>query len=329
MDAIDFVLPWVDGSDPAWRAEKAKYTGTQPGDDREIRYRDWDNLRYIFRGFEKFAPWVNRVHFVTWGHLPPWLNESCAKLHIVNHREFIPGQYLPIFSCNPIEMNLNRIPGLSERFVYFNDDTFLLKPMRPEQFFKNGLPADSAILFPYPNDARGGIGGIVSSNMELINVNFKKAAMLRANFFKFFNYRYGTCLRYTLGGLAYPHIIGFWRSHYPNPYLKRTFETLWEREYATLDATCRNRVRGPSDVNQWLARYWQLASGQFSPIRPGKKLYFALRNDNTAALTAIRSQAYEVICLNDREGIADFEGQKRLIQEAFESILPEKSAFEK
>ena len=329
MGAIDFVVPWVNGGDPEWQAEKAMYSGGVRGDDRVIRYRDWENVKYMFRAFERFTPWVNRVHFVTWGHLPPWMNEACPKLHIVNHQDYIPEQYLPTFNCNPIELNMHRISGLSEQFVYFNDDMFVLRPMLPEQFFRKGLPSESAILFPYASDARNSVGCIASNDMDLINANFQKGEMLRANFFKFFNWRYGPSLRYTLAALPFPHIIGFWRSHYPNPYLKQTFETLWEKEYTALDATSRNRVRTGADVNQWLARYWQLASGQFTPSAPGPKRYFALKDDNSEALYAIRHQAYDIVCLNDREAVHDFEKQKQLIKEAFESILPYKSGFEK
>ena len=58
---IDFVMIWVDGNDPEWRKEKDKYSNNVDNntDNREARFRDWDNLQYWFRGVEKFAPWVN------------------------------------------------------------------------------------------------------------------------------------------------------------------------------------------------------------------------------------------------------------------------------
>ena len=69
-DKIDFVMIWVDGNDPEWRKEKNLYDKSNTkGDDAEVRYRSWDNLQYWFRGVEKFAPWVNKIHFVTWGAL--------------------------------------------------------------------------------------------------------------------------------------------------------------------------------------------------------------------------------------------------------------------
>ena len=123
---IDFVVTWVDGNDPVWQAEKAKYSPNKNADNRNVRYRDWDNMQYWFRAVEKFAPWVNKVHFVTYGHLPKWLNTDCPKLNIVKHSDFIPSQYLPTFSSRSIELNIHRIHGLSDKFIYFNDDMFIL-----------------------------------------------------------------------------------------------------------------------------------------------------------------------------------------------------------
>ena len=145
MEKIDFVIPWVDGSDPAWREEFQRYSPTKGMDAGENRYRDWNNLRYWFRGVEKFAPWVNTVWFVTWGHVPQWLDRNAPKLRIVRHEDYIPVKISADFNCNPIELNFHRIPGLAEKFVYFNDDMFLLRPVEPEIFFKNGLPRDCCI----------------------------------------------------------------------------------------------------------------------------------------------------------------------------------------
>lgn len=125
---IDFVITWVDNSDPAWRESCQKHAKAQG---RHIavcseRYRDWDNLRYWFRGIEAFAPWVNKIHFVTCGHLPSWLNTQAPKLHIVKHSDYMDERYLPTFSSHPIEFCMHKIEGLSDHFVYFNDDTFII-----------------------------------------------------------------------------------------------------------------------------------------------------------------------------------------------------------
>ena len=74
MDKIDFVLPWVDGSDKEWIAQKNQYMATRtnilsgdPEANAGNRYRDYGLLKYWFRSVERFAPWVNRVFFVTCG----------------------------------------------------------------------------------------------------------------------------------------------------------------------------------------------------------------------------------------------------------------------
>ena len=95
MNEIDFVILWVDGNDPAWREEFVRTRQAENDDASEIRYRDWRNLHYWFRSAERFAPWVRKVHFITWGHLPAWLRRDHPKLHIVNHRDFIPAEYSP------------------------------------------------------------------------------------------------------------------------------------------------------------------------------------------------------------------------------------------
>src|SRR5699024_8846127 len=141
-EKIDFVLTWVDGNDPDWQKVKNQYTVKDLGDNRDIRFRDWDNLQFWFRGVENFTPWVNKVHFVTWGHIPKWLNINHPKLNIVYHHDYIPEKYLPTFSSHVIELNLHRIKGLSDRFVYFNDDTFITKTMKESDFFISGLPCD-------------------------------------------------------------------------------------------------------------------------------------------------------------------------------------------
>ena len=131
---IDFVLPWVDGNDPKWLKEKNKYI-TYKGDSNINRYRDFDNLKYLFRGIEKYASWVNKIFFVTWGHIPKWLNTNNEKIRIVKHDEFIPKEYLPTFNSNVIELNLHRIQDLSEHFVLFNDDVFILEKNISLRFF--------------------------------------------------------------------------------------------------------------------------------------------------------------------------------------------------
>lgn len=123
MNNIDFVVLWVDDSDPNWLNDKAKYNPEtsekiKSDVDTAARYRDWNNMKYWFRSIEKFAPWVRKIHFVTYGHLPDFLDTNNEKIHIVNHEDIIPSDCLPNFNASAIEININNIPGLSEQFVF-------------------------------------------------------------------------------------------------------------------------------------------------------------------------------------------------------------------
>lgn len=81
MNKIDFVLPWVDGSDEAWIRQRNEYLNIRDGDLSNSRFRDWENLQYWFRGVEKFTPWVNHIYFITWGHIPSWAEYGESETH--------------------------------------------------------------------------------------------------------------------------------------------------------------------------------------------------------------------------------------------------------
>lgn len=328
MNEIDFVITWVDGSDPAWQTEKRRYTPLENQDDNPYRYRDWDLLRFFFRGVEQFTPWVRKVHFITCGHLPAWLNTECEKLHVVRHEEYIPEEALPVFNSNAIEIGMHRIEGLAEQFVYFNDDTLLLRPMEPECFFKNGLPCDDAILSPVIPEGNGDICKTILNNMQIINRYFDKHQVISENPGKWINPIYGTQLLRTLFLMPWHHLPGFFNDHLPNAFLKSTFETVWAAEPELLLQTEFHRFRDYSgDVSQWLMRYWQFCSGKFVPASPGRGKDLDITAGDTPDI--IRRQRYGMICLNDSAAVTDFETLRQRLDDAFRSILPGKSMFEK
>lgn len=327
---IDIVLLWVDGNDPVWQAEYARYAPCVEGDKRKVRFRDWDNLRFLFRGIEKYAPWVGKVHFVTCGHVPKWLNLEAHKLHFVKHTDFIPAEYLPTFSSHSIELNLHRIKSLSDQFVYFNDDTFLIDSIPEERFFKNGLPCDIAALNTIQPNAQG-IDHIICNDLILINKYFSKRDLLLKHLGKWFNNKYIRQWYRTLVLLPWSLHTGFVDPHLPNAYLKSTFERVWELEPEILRKTSETRFRSNTDVNQFLIRYWRLCSGEFSPYNVWKDSeYVAIQNDNLDYISdLICNQRKRVICLNDSDSTVDFEKAKHSLISAFNSLLPEKSSFEK
>lgn len=329
---IDVVITWVDGSDPVWLEQKREYDQKINGIDinakNAARYRDWENLQYVFRGIEKFMPWVNNVFFVTCGHLPKWLNVNCEKLKIVKHSDFIPSQYLPTFNSNAIELNFHRIDELSENFINFNDDMFVVAPTKPEDFFVDGIPKDMAVLSPAPC-FRDVMCCIEANNFGIINDYFSVGDINR-NWRKWYNLKYGKLMIRTMLFSRFHSILGIYEPHIPISHLKSVIANLWDLEEKVLNDTCMNRFRGYNDVNVWLFRHWQIMTGKFVPRRKNFGVHLGIEKNEEQILKLLRNpKKYRVLCINDSSDVTDFEIKKNKINSALDFLLPEKSAFEK
>lgn len=327
---IDFVMIWVDGNDPEWRREKSKYDGKViTASNSEVRFRDWDNLQYWFRGVEKFAPWVNKIHFVTWGHLPEWLDTTNPKLNIVKHTDFIPEEYLPTFSSHTIELNLHRIEGLAEQFVYFNDDMFFTAPVKPEDFFKDGKPCDIAALdcIFFGKDSAGSFNG---ADITVINSHFKKKRILKRDWRKWYNPKNGIrSVIKTMLLYPWPWFPGMLYQHACNSFLKSTFKEVWAKEFELLDKTCSHRFRKQGDLNQWVMKFWQLAEGNFEVRREKFAYCYHVKESNFAKLLEdIPSGRHSLLCINDTANTKNLEDKKAKLKEVFEACFTEISSFE-
>lgn len=333
MQEIDFVVTWVDGGDPAWRREKGKYTPGTSDDGREERYRDFGLFRYWFRGVERFAPWVRKVHLVTWGHVPEWLNTDCPKLNVVRHDDFIPKEFLPTFNSNVIEIYMHRIEGLAEQFVYFNDDIYLTRPIKPEFFFREDLPCDMLALQPVvANRDNPVMSHLFLNNALVLSKYFDKRENVRSQPGNYFHIGYPPLyFFYNLLELSFPRFTGFYTVHGPMPFLKSTFSELWEKEEEALRNMSHNRFRSRDDLTPYLFREYQKLSGRFRAKNIQKDFkIFPVFGRTDKLLHAIRKQKKKIICINDisiPEDRADEAG--KAICEAFRQILPSPSGFEK
>lgn len=146
MEKIDIVYTWVNGEDPNWELKRKKYREGAPlfldaytAQDGNLRYIEQDELKISIRSLVSFAPWVNHIYIVTDQQVPSWLHVG-NEVTIVDHKDIIPEKYLPTFNSSVIEAFLHNIEGLSEHFIYFNDDVFLCRTVSPEDFFYKGKP---------------------------------------------------------------------------------------------------------------------------------------------------------------------------------------------
>ena len=325
---IDFIIPWVNGGDPEWLQLMETYSTSHVQKD-PCRFRDWNILKFWFRAVEQFAPWVRRIHFVTCGQIPDWLNTEHPKLRIVDHKDYIPQEYLPTFSSHTIELNFHRIPGLAEHFVYFNDDMLLNGPVQPDDFFRNGLPCDCAILDQFlPMGIEDAYCHAQCNVMAFINRHFDKHRLMRQAPGLWFSPVYG---KYLLKNLYYapPRLFSnFQNGHVASSMLKSTYETVWQMEPELLSKTCHNKFRSIQDVNQYIMSYYNLCAGKFSPRSPGFGKSYQAGNGNPMLYEDIRTGMHKVICINDNPLVPDFPMEKDRIQRLYEEKFPNKSQFE-
>lgn len=140
LGPVDVVITTVDGSDPAWQekfntmlergSKSALAKTTNSG-----RYSSHDELRFLLRSLYYYAPYVRTIHLVTDSQKPAWLDIDDPRINLVDHRDIIDAKYLPTFNSDAIESCLWKIPGLSERFLYFNDDILLTSLTSESTFY--------------------------------------------------------------------------------------------------------------------------------------------------------------------------------------------------
>ncbi len=334
-EPIDFVITWVDGNDEEWLKEKNQYMPKEKNGGSPNRYKDWGLFPYLFRGIEKFAPWVNKVYLITWGHLPKWINTNNPKLVIINHKDYIPEKYLPTFNSNVIELNVHRIQDLSENFVLFNDDTFIIKDVSPKDFFVNDKPCDTLALNVHCPKKSMIIQSICNNNVGIINEHFDYSSTFKKNWKLWFHPKNGRNMLRTFALCSCPRYPGFWQSHLPLSHKKSIFKKMWEIEPEIMDLTSSHKFRESTEVNHWLMKEWYIASGEVvnRSANIGQAFYVG-RDDidkiGGSIISTISKQKKKMVCVNDGDLTDErFEAFVPKMIEAFDKILPEKSSFEK
>lgn len=327
---IDIVILWVNDQDKKWQ-EKKKEWQIREGieDNQEERYRDWDNLHYLFRGIEKYASWVNQVFLVTDNQKPSWLNEDYEKVTVVDHTEIIDSKYLPTFNSRAIELNIHKIKGLSENFVYFNDDLFIIDKTKPTDFFINNIPRDIGIR-NVMSPTQEQIHKVIYNNLAIINKEFKIINTIKSKPINWINIRYGLGVVKNILLLPWNSFTGFIDPHISISYNKLTFKKVWRKYELELTNTTKSKFRKDYNYNQWLMRYWQLASNNFIPRKRNIGTSISVSDDKSIdkSIDYISNQKGRLLCVNDNEELEDFMLAKNQINRALEKLFPSKSKFE-
>lgn len=305
---IDAVFTWVDDRDPAWRAAKASALRTAEARDQALaasgdaRFRDRDELRYSLRSLHVHAPWIRMIHLVTAGQRPSWLVDD-PRVRVVDHAEILPPDALPTFNSHAIETALHRIPGLAEQFVYLNDDFFLGRPVRPEQFFSpGGIPA----VFAAP----GPIGLPTADDVPYVGAAHTNRNLLSERF----------------GATITQHLF-----HTPYPHRRSVVEAVAASFPDAVARTARNRFRSSDDVSMLssLAQHFGLLSGTAYDASITTRFVDSSRPNIGIVLRELLRRDVDTFCIADHHDYALPQEQvAEMLAAFFEQYFPVRPPWE-
>lgn len=334
---IDIVYLWVDGNDPDWRAKRHRAAEKLCAVTRnamalygnvEGRFRDNDELRYSLRALERFFPGHGHIYIVTDNQAPTWLRPS-ERLTLIDHSELIPAKSLPTFDSGNIESYIHRIPGLSERYFYFNDDVFFGAPVDlADWFWTGGVYAawsdDAAVTDePLRPDATSLENACRLSNQwlsEKVKVSHSQSAASGNSFERQIAGHY----RHTFRTFA----------HAPRPMLKSVLFEL-EKSAADMFKQVRSTVFRtwvkPTIVSDFVLR-WALAHG-VAKIRDYSHMYVSSGDaDKASQLDDLVSSIGEVdfFCVNDTTDDAQpHDPRLAKVRDTLQQMFAQPSSFER
>lgn len=309
---IDLVYLWVDGDDPKWQAKKNTFIG-KIEENSEInckgRYFDNDELKYSLRSVEKYAPWIRNIFIVTDDQIPEWLDTENPKIKIIDHKEILPPQSLPCFNPSLLECFLHKIPGLSEHFLFANDDTFFNKTVFPETFFAiDGFP-----IIRLTKKSFRRLRWFYRKNIRKKPLYHYSKIIENAS--KLVKKKYGV----YYNGMPHHNIDAYLKSN-----LQKNVEVVFKNEFEKM---FKNHIRNYEDIQRIIYSYTALAEKRGYLRYVSKKESYHLLIHNKNAYENLKKYNPTLFCMNDSQYANDDDRMKA--KEFLENHFPEKSSFEK
>lgn len=292
---MDAVITYVNGLDPVWQDE---YSSAVGGEVLSKRYRDWGTLKCLLRGIERHIPSVKNVFLVVSGEtqVPDWIDRSVVR--VVLHKDIIPERFLPTFNSTTIEMFLHRIPGLSEEFLYFNDDMFPVADCSHEDFFRDGK---AVIGFARHLVA----GGKYKKRVRNSDRQARKALGMR------------------------PGLFFVRPQHTCSPMLRSESEAVYAFSQDIIFKVV-SRLRTTSNFNQYLFLDYLYYQGKTVPGKISNKHLSPAVHSPETIVSNILDPKTKLLCINDVSmSDEDFERYRSAVLDAFGKHFPEVSRFEK
>lgn len=302
-DPIDVVVMWVNSEDPVWQNDFRYWSERERGNKDRCRIRDLGQLKYFMRSVDQYCPWVRYVWLVLYGptQIPEWVNKECPKLKIIYHKDFIPEEYLPTFNSFVIDMNLHRIEGLSNNFIFCNDDMLFLKGLKETDCFKNDRPQ-----FPFKYLHKGHF----TSNI----VPFDKT--LQTNF-KFIQKICGS--EYTVDKVY----------HMPIPFNKTVYQFMWEKYGDEIrESLIDSRFRQSKNIFNWSIFFIQQIMKLADNVSISRN-YLSLTDYISIPALVQTINSSHFCCINDTEQLRRHENKvKSVLIGELEKKFKNKSVFE-
>jgi hypothetical protein len=323
LSPVDVVYLWVDGNDLQWRARRrlarqrltsADHVDLAAYSNVEGRFRDNDELRHSLRALEQFFPDHGHVYLVTDQQTPQWLRWH-PRLTVIDHRELIPACALPTFDSGNIESYIHRIPRLSERYIYFNDDVFLGAPLDLRNWFFEG-----GVFAGWSHDAPVSDVALQPGSTALENACRRSVAWLR----------------HDAAMSAHPPYVADFRTfaHAPRPMLKSVMlalEGIAPELFLSVRSTVFRNWEHPTLVSDFVLR-WSLVHG-FAKIRDYRFSHVSTgAPDASAALQGIANRLGHIdfFCVNDTTDDAHCEDPRlSSARSALAAMFQTPSSFEK
>jgi hypothetical protein len=309
---IDAVITWVNDQDLDWRKAKEDRAKTVGRDIKRAahseRFRNRDELKYCLRSIEQFAPFIRKIFLVTAGQVPEWLDTSHPQLQLIDHRDiFCHKTALPTFNSSAIETQLHHIDGLAEHFLYFNDDFFLGKLCKPQDFFlENG-----AIKY-FPSSQRATASDIDDSREEYLVADRNAIRMVTEHF--------GRCGREIMLHVPYPS--------------SKSLLTEMERRYQSAFDTCAGEpFRSARDIRPiaFMQYHYGFLTNRAVPSSIEHRYLALWKPTIQAQLDGLRrSRKYKTFCINDVGVLPENEEMiEHAVRHFLENYFPLPSKFEK
>lgn len=308
--AIDMVFLWVDDSDPVWREKRDKALvaqGKEKQPNLKGRYADNGELKFALRSVEKHLPWIRNIYIVTDNQQPKWLDLKNERIRIIDHKDIMPADILPSFNAGVIERCIYRIPGLSEQFLYANDDMFVNDDLHPDFFFNSdGLPIIRLQLQPIQRTEfflKTLFGLPVNTYRQSIENTIR---LIKAKYSKYYP------------GVAHHNIDG---------YLKTDFRAVMEQDFKEeMKLVSKNQFRAPNDIQRVLFSYSALAKCRGHKKFVKREESLRIRVHKPGFMEMLNKYSPSLFCLNDTEHATD--ADRARIRPFLEALFPEKSSFE-